>query len=139
MNDSRIAALKTRLRQLRELIQTLTDEHNQHAAGVIIKNIKYLLYHIRFRNLKGHLRYGSDDPAAVGTVFGFMSLLYPKIHKDVQMTPVFDQTVLDADLQFHGHIRLIHLLIILVRLLKDKDTRTLILKQIMEGRDGRKQ
>ena len=138
-NKFSFSALKAALKRFRGFIQALTDEHNQHAAGVILKNKTYLLHHFRFRDLKGHLRYGSDDPATVGKVFGFMSLLYPKIHNDIQMIPVFDQNVFDADLQFHGRIRLIHLLIVLTRLLKDKDTRTLILEHIMEGRNGREQ
>lgn len=134
-----LEGLQSRWKKFCNFVSALRNEEYHHIAHVITKNLNYLLHHLRIRNIRGYARYGSEDPANVGNVFVFLSLLYPKTKNHFQFVPVFDHNVLDCDVRFKGHFRLIHLVIIFIKLFLDRPTRTWILQHLKEGSHGRSQ
>lgn len=108
----------------------ITDEENKLALKLVIKNIKYLLRHYRFRRLDGNLTYGSEDPYSVGNIMMFLSLIYPVYGECFTIEPVFDRTVLRGNINFKGRIRLIHLLIALIELMLNKKIRQFVINHL---------
>ena len=108
----------------------ITDEENKLALKLVIKNIKYLLRHYRFRRIDGNLTYGSEDPYSVGNIMMFLSLIYPVYGECFTIEPVFDRNVLRGDINFKGRIRLIHLLIALIELMLNKKIRQFVINHL---------
>ena len=113
-----------------EIKAAVTDEENRAAVKLIIKNLKYLLRHYRFRSLNGNLSYGSEDPSSVGTVMMYLGMLYPLYGENFTIEPVFDRSVLTGDMRFKGRIRLIHLLVALIELMLNKKIRQFVINRL---------
>ncbi len=117
-------------RKTAEIKAAVTDEENRAAVKLIIKNLKYLLRHYRFRSLNGNLSYGSEDPSSVGTVMMYLGMLYPVYGENFTIEPVFDRSVLTGDMRFKGRIRLIHLLVALIELMLNKKIRQFVINRL---------
>ncbi|ETP73355.1 hypothetical protein UYO_0579 [Lachnospiraceae bacterium JC7] len=116
--------------KISEIKDTINDEENRAALKLIIKNLKYLLRHYRFRRLKGNLTYGSEDPSSVGSVMMYLSLIYPVYGENFTIEPVFDRSVISGDMNLKGRIRLIHLLIAMIELMLNKKIRHFVINRL---------
>lgn len=87
--------------------------------------IRKLLKVLRFRRVKGDITFGTDDPYTVGQVLSLIGLMYPKYGGNLSVTPVFDRNVFYGELMIKGHLRLIHVVIALIVVLKDRYLREL--------------
>ncbi len=117
-------------------LRWLSEDENKEALQLTVCQIKYLLHHIRPRKLRGDVTFGLDDPYTVGRILGLLSIFYPVYEKECTVTPVFDRNVLEGELAFRGHIRLIHVAVVGIRLFRNKTTRKYILKAIKGDSDG---
>lgn len=112
--------------QLKELAAWLKDEDNREAVRLIIAELKYFLKHARFRKISGHVSFGIEDPYTMGRVLSLISIFYPVYARDLTVVPQFDETYIEGEIHIWGHIRLIHLALIIFRILKNKQLRALI-------------
>lgn len=101
----------------------LTDETHKSAFQRIKKDILTLTKRLSPRTLKGYVRFGFEDPYNTGRVLAGLSVLYPFYGDKVDVYPEFEEKVLEGDIYIKGHIRGIHLLIIVLKLILDKDIR----------------
>lgn len=115
----------------------LTNEENIVALKLLIKNSKYLFRHYRFRVLKGQLTYGSDDPYVVGQMMSYLSFFYPVFGRQFIIDPIFDRQIFTGTIYFRGHIRLIHLIMAIIDLMKNKLIRTAVMNHFKEDTNGR--
>lgn len=116
--------------QVGKIKAALTDEHNRNSVSVIWKEIKYLLKHSRFRKIDTELNFALWEPSATGQALGILAM-FPAIYQyDIGIYPDFeaDKTYVKGTFLVKGHIRLIHVLISGIRLLKERDIRNLIKK-----------
>lgn len=108
----------------------LTDEHNRNSVSVVWREIKYLLKHSRFRKINTELNFALWEPSATGQALGVLAM-FPAVYQyDVGIYPDFeaDKAYMEGTFFVKGHIRLIHVLISGIRLLKERDIRNLIKK-----------
>lgn len=108
----------------------LTDEHNRNSVSVIWRELKYLLKHSRFRKIDTELKFALWEPSATGQALGILAM-FPAIYQyDIGIYPDFeaDKTYVKGTFLVKGHIRLVHVLISGIRLLKERDIRNLIKK-----------
>jgi len=124
------------IKKVSDLKEKLTNPDNIAAFKLILKNTKYLLRHYKFRKLKGSFTYGSDDPYSVGQIMTYLSLFYPVYGDDFSIEPVFDRQVIMGDIFFKGRIRLIHLLIAIIDLMRNKIIRQAVVNHFKEDTDG---
>lgn len=101
----------------------LTDEVHRSAFQRIKKDVFTLAKHLSPRTLKGYVRFGFDDPYNTGRVLAGLSVLYPFYGDKIDIYPEFERKVLEGDIYMKGHIRGIHLLIIVLKLIFDRDIR----------------
>lgn len=108
----------------------LTDEHNRNSVSAIWKELKYLLKHSRFRKIDTELNFALWEPSATGQALGILAM-FPAIYQyDIGIYPDFeaDKTYVKGTFLVKGHIRLVHVLISGIRLLKERDIRNFIKK-----------
>lgn len=94
----------------------LTDDVHVEAFKIVKKEIGILARHLRPRRIRGFVRFGFEDPYRTGQVLAGFSILYPFYGEHVEIYPDFERKILMGDLYIKGHIRMVHLAVLLWRL-----------------------
>lgn len=104
------------------------DETNKSAIAKIWRELKYLIRHYAPRKAWGELSFGMADPSQTGQILGALSVLPFWARYKISIYPDFQTETFFADgwLKLKGHIRLWHLLVSVIRLIKDKEIRLLL-------------
>ncbi len=114
--------------QTEKIKAALTDEHNRNSVSVIWRELKYLLKHSRFRKIDTELNFALWEPSATGQALGVLAMFPSFYQYDIGIYPDFeaDKTYVKGTFLVKGHIRLVHVLISGIRMLKERDIRNLI-------------
>lgn len=103
--------------------QFLTSKENQHTCFLLARQGKKIFLHVIPRTVQGNVRFGFEDPARTGEVLAAIAMLYPIYRDQLEITPVFDQDILEGEGNCKGRIRLGTLLVSVLRLVFDKNLR----------------
>lgn len=98
---------------------------NKLGIKAVTRAIKDLLGHIRPRKLKGDIEFGADNPATTGHILGLLSIFYGFYHKSIKIIPNFEEKILKGQVYFKGRIRLFTIAIIVIKLVCNKNFRSL--------------
>ncbi len=98
----------------------IKNEWNREGFKITYASLKKLLKHILPRKLKSRVIFGTGDPCSTGQVLGAMSILYSFYGDKVQITPDFANKRFEGKHFARGRIRLGTLLIIGIKLIRDK-------------------
>lgn len=104
-----------------EIKNFLTNEIHLRAFKKIKDEVVVLAKHFRPRRLRGRMRFGLSDPYNTGQVLAGLSVLYPFYGENLDVYPDFEQEILDGNVYFQGHIRLVHFLRIIWMIFFDID------------------
>lgn len=105
--------------------QQLTDEHNHSAVKKIFSEFGYLLKHFKFRKIQTDLTFSAGDPALTGQSLGVLCM-FPFLYRyEFHIIPDFEAETayIKGSFLAAGQIRLVHILIITLRLILNKDVR----------------
>ncbi|MGN0349246.1 MAG: DUF2953 domain-containing protein [Roseburia sp.] len=125
------ARFKEKIRSLRtmllEIKRTVFDEENQRAVKIIVTELFALLKHCRFRRIETELVFSLADPARTGQALGVLSMLPFLYRHPFRIYPDFESEVwyLKGTFAARGRIRMLHVLISALRILKRKECRRL--------------
>lgn len=104
------------------------------------REICYLLKKGKPTKIRGKLLFGTGDPATTGQALGVLGAVYGFLPEDLFITPDFENEVYEGTIDVKGRLRLIHLLIVAVRLLIDRDFRYVVKKVLAkEGEEHEQQ
>lgn len=104
------------------------------------REICYLLKKGKPTKIQGKLLFGTGDPATTGQALGVLGAVYGFLPEDLFITPDFENEVYEGTIDVKGRLRLIHLLIVAVRLLIDRDFRYVVKKVLAkEGQEHEQQ
>lgn len=106
----------------------LEDPKNQKTIRLVWRQAKAMLCHILPRKAAGQVTFGFDDPATTGNVLAACSVLFAMYGTQLTVTPDFENTVIDGDLQLQGRIRIGTLAARTVRVLIDRNLWRMIKK-----------
>lgn len=106
----------------------LKNEENKKTFRLLFKQVKSLLKHILPRKMRGKVKFGFDDPYTTGQVLMYISPFYGLYGKKFQVIPVFEEPVLEGEAWLKGRIRIGIILVVAIRVLLDKNFRTLLKK-----------
>lgn len=120
--------LKTLKDKKEQVLDFLSQEENKNTFRLLKKQIFALIRHILPGKIKGQIKFGFDDPYTTGQVLTWISPFYGFYAKKLQLVPVFDEKVLEGELDLRGRIRLGTLVVIALRMLFDKNFRRLLKK-----------
>ena len=126
---TRLKSIKKRLGQFdkkkKKILKSIKDEKNRLAIKILFKLLIKLLKHILPQRVKGRVEFGFEDPATTANIVGYISLLHPKYYKRVEIIPVFNNEIIDINLDIRGRIQLVYILYILIIGFFDKNIRRL--------------
>lgn len=112
-----------------EMVRTFfSDTENQNTLRLLWRQILKLLKHVLPRKIKGRVRFGFDDPATTGQILTYISPFYGMYARTLSIEPVFEEKALEGELHIKGHIRVGTLLWIVIRVILNKNFRTLVKK-----------
>lgn len=114
-------SVKTLKEKVTIIIEFIKLDTTKSAWDVLKKYIIDILKHIRPRKIKGFVRFGFDDPATTGQVLGLISLGIPIYKDNITIRPDFENKILQGDISGRGRIRLGYLVIIIIKILLDKN------------------
>lgn len=123
--------------ELKRIARWLSEEENRESLQLVLRETGYLLRHGRFRKLYGSLHFGLSDPYLMGKLLSLLSIFYPVYGGELALYPEFEQDCFDGELHVRGYIRLWHVLMTAIRLLLNRQIRTLLLGGDKE--DGKQQ
>lgn len=109
------------------------DEKNQKTIKLIIRQIKAILIHMLPRKAKGRVMFGFDDPATTGKVLGICSLVYMWYGDAVQIVPIFDRKLFEAEGSLKGRLRAGTIVAKGFRILLNKNFRVLVKRWLKNG------
>jgi len=101
------------------------DELHILALGKSWKAVKQLLCHILPGKVKGHVEFGTGDPESTGKALGALGVLYAAYGKGLTIVPDFNEKRLVAELSLKGRIRCGTVLVICLKLIRDKQVKRL--------------
>lgn len=105
----------------------LSEMFRQSVKAVSLELWK-LIKAIGPKKLQGEITFGFEDPSNTGQALALMGFLYPVLPKKLKVTPVFEQSVLLADVRFSGRIYGITLVGALWRLYRNRNIRSIYRK-----------
>ena len=111
-----------------DIKRAILDETNKKTVFLLIKELRRLLRHFKFRHIKGELTFSMADPAMTGQVLGILSM-FPILYRyDANIYPDFesDELYVRGSLCVKGRIRALQLIATALRLWKEKDFRVLL-------------
>lgn len=122
-----------------QLLEFVHDPANQATFKLITRQIKRLFRHLLPRKMEGTVTFGFDDPYTTGQVLSAVSILQVWWENRIQITPVFDEQVIEGELRIKGRIRIGTILVLGIRILLDKNFRLLVKRWQHRGgvSDGR--
>ncbi|MBP3542708.1 MAG: DUF2953 domain-containing protein [Lachnospiraceae bacterium] len=120
--------IKELIRKNEQLQAFVKDEKNREAFRLIKDQLIYLWRHIRPRKLSLTCHFGFDDPSHTGQALAAGAVLYPLYRNKVRLYPDFENKMLEADGYMKGRIRIFPLLLIIIRLWKNKQIKAMVYK-----------
>ena len=112
------------LRKKKEkLTAFLTCEPHKKCFSKVICEGKKFLFRIRPKKFLLKIHFGFEDPSVTGYVLAGLSMVYPLIGEHTDITPDFENQVLQGKLSARGKLRIIHLAVLILKLLADKNVR----------------
>lgn len=129
--NARRIRLREKLRnfwkKLSSLRKVIEDPAYLRLAGNLYAKIRKLLHFLKPTAADIRIKYGSDDPSQTGTVAAAVAAACGLFGwQDISFTPDFEE-VLTVSARIKGKIRLIHVLVIAIQVLTDKDFRRIVL------------
>lgn len=114
----------------KSLQKELSDPGNKRALKHVIREVCYLLRHYGPRRVWADATFSLGDPANTGYATAALSLCPFSYWKRCRITPDFvtEKLYLRGWVDMRGHMRAIHTLCSVIRLLADKDIRNVIRK-----------
>lgn len=122
-----ISSLIKGLWHKKNLIMTfLKNEINKAGIKITLKRVWEILKHCAPKRIRGKIRYGTGDPCSTGEVFAVAAMFYAKYGNSLILEADFEEEVLQAEVMARGRIRIFTLLIIAIRLIRDRNFRQLL-------------
>ena len=81
--------------------------------------------HILPGKIKGQVEFGTGDPESTGKALAVMGIFYGAYGKNVSIMPNFYEKRLLAELTLKGRIRMVTVLIIVLKVIRDKHVKRL--------------
>ena len=116
------------------ILDFIRDVENKAGFSSLFLSFGKVLKHIKPRVFKFYIEFGTGDPCTTGQALGVLGILYSYYGEYVQIVPNFTEAKYEGVLYARGRIRLFTLLIICIKLIRDKKFKYLVerMKKIKE-------
>ena len=113
-------------KKINDLKVIINDEENKELVRLIKKEVKELIREITPVKYDVNVRYGCEEPYMTGRILGVIAVIYGITGVQFNITPEFEQKVLEGDIYMKGRVRIYRLLLIALRVYKNNRFRKLV-------------
>lgn len=117
---------KKKVHSVQDLVDILRSDAGKAFICIVKENVIHLWKQIHPRRMRGKVIFGTGDPCSTGELLGVLALFYAWYGNGVQIIPDFEQKRIEGNVSFRGRIRMITLICIAWRIIKNKDGRKLL-------------
>lgn len=121
-----VRKIKKKVHSVQDLVDILRSDAGKAFICIVKENVIHLWKQIHPRRMRGKVIFGTGDPCSTGELFGVLALFYAWYGNGVQIIPDFEQKRIEGNVSFRGRIRMITLICIAWRIIKNKDGRKLL-------------
>lgn len=115
-------------------LKVLQMDSTKRALTVCQKQFVYVLRKLSPQKYRINLHLGFEDPAVMGEVLAVWGMLYPLHMGNIDLQPEFEQSVMEGDFSFRGHVSVAVFVRVACSLFFDKDFKRL-LKHLRRSED----
>ncbi len=110
------------------IFKMIFSDESKDALSVLLKRLRTLLRHIRFKDLKGDVSFSTGSPDITGIVTGILSWFPVAYGKNLSIAPDFlsDEAYLKGDISARASLRLFFVLLFVLGLIFNKKIRRFI-------------
>ncbi|MDO4452871.1 MAG: DUF2953 domain-containing protein [Eubacteriales bacterium] len=128
----RLRSMKKSLARVKETIDyyyTLFQEENTKQAIRFCKmQLIWIMKKLAPKKIKGDIRFGTGDPAITGELMGLVSVFLPVYSYNLELTPDFENTVFEGEIEMTGSVQGWHFLALAWRFFRNKDIKYVLKK-----------
>lgn len=121
-----VRKIKKKVHSVQDLVDILRSDEGKAFICIVKENVIHLWKQIHPRRMRGKVIFGTGDPCSTGELLGVLALFYAWYGNGVQIIPDFEQKRIEGNVSFRGRIRMITLICIAWRIIKNKDGRKLL-------------
>lgn len=121
-----VRKIKKKVHSVQDLVDILRSDAGKAFICIVKENVIHLWKQIHPRRMRGKVIFGTGDPCSTGELLGVLALFYAWYGNGVQVIPDFEQKRIEGNVSFRGRIRMITLICIAWRIIKNKDGRKLL-------------
>ena len=121
-----VRKMKKKAHSVQDLVDILRSDAGKAFICIVKENVIHLWKQIHPRRMRGKVIFGTGDPCSTGELLGVLALFYAWYGNGVQIIPDFEQKRIEGNVSFRGRIRMITLICIAWRIIKNKDGRKLL-------------
>lgn len=115
--------LKEKVSKAKEFV---TDEDNKALFHFLVEQLKALIKVIKPKKYRINARIGFEDPATMGKVLAYVSILYGMSGVDLSLEPVFGENVKEDSIFLKGNICIFSVLVIALRVYRNEQFKKFI-------------
>lgn len=104
----------------------VTDEDNKALFHFLMEQLKALIKLVRPKKYRINVRAGLEEPADMGAVLAFVSVLYGIIGVELALEPVFDKDVFEGSMFLKGRVRMFPVLLIALKVYRNEQFKKFI-------------
>ena len=121
-----VRKMKKKVHSVQDLVDISRSDAGKAFICIVKENVIHLWKQIHPRRMRGKVIFGTGDPCSTGELLGVLALFYAWYGNGVQIIPDFEQKRIEGNVSFRGRIRMITLICIAWRIIKNKDGRKLL-------------
>lgn len=115
--------------KVNDIIRIVNDEGNREFVKFVWEQLKYLFKKLKPRKGRLYVHFGMDDPETTGKIAMYLAVLYGLMGIDISILPDFEEKVMEGELYLKGRLQLVTILIIAVRLYRNKHFKRIVLNK----------
>lgn len=104
----------------------LTGDNFKRALRFALNKGNLLRKHTLPRKIKGHITFGFEEPSFTGQTLAALSMIAPLYKGKFKVVPMFNQKILEGDIDMRGHVFGITLVQIAWSIYRNKDVKEVI-------------
>ena len=116
-------------KKIDDIKMIINDEANKEMMRLLYSQLKALFKEIMPVKYKINIHYGCDDPYRTGQLLMYISVFYGLSGINMNITPDFNEKILEGDIYIKGRVRICRLLMIVFRVYRNKRFRELVLNK----------
>lgn len=114
--------------KIEEIKSMVNDAENRELVSLIISQIKRLFKEIKPKKYDINVHFGFQEPDVTGKVLMYIAVFYGITGLNINIKPEFEEKIFEGDCYLKGRVRVITLLLIALKVYKNKRFKQIINK-----------